>query len=175
MISKTRLARFCYRQPKLRSNFLAFKSKKTSGVTLLELVVVLAVIMVISGAVFIGTSGNTNDYRNLHNASIILQADIRYAQRRAVTEGRRFGIQLQPQLNRYSIISLYPFFEIHRTIYFRDGVTLRPTNFPDNTIMFLPRGTINRAGTVELRNGRYSQNLTATVGAGRIYVYSITN
>jgi len=152
---------------------ISWHLKKTRGVTLLELAVVLAVIMVISGAVFIGISGNTNDYRTLHNAAVALQADMRYAQRRAVMEGRRFNVHFEPSLNRYSIVTWQPSREIHRIIYFQDGITLRLTSFDGDSIGFLPRGT-GVAGTIVLSNGRYWQKLTTTVSGGRVYIYPIT-
>jgi type II secretory pathway pseudopilin PulG len=143
------------------------------GATLLELTAVIAVLMVVFGAVFIGTLGHSNDYRALRNAARVLQADMRYAQRRAVMEGRRIGVQFEVRYNRYQIVTFAPYiYPLSPPIYLPNGVNLQSVNFPQNQIIYLPRGT-GQAGTILLEKGRYSQQLTTTVGGGRVEIMSI--
>lgn len=148
------------------------KNNKTYGFTLLELVIVLGVMVVVSSAVVVGI--NQNSRRHLNNASLALQADLRYAQRRAIAEGRRFTVAFEPRQNRYHIMK-----ENHgsnmtiiRTIYFENGAQLVETSHP--TLSFLPRGTASSGFRINLRNGGYWQRTTATVSGGRIRVFDIT-
>lgn len=144
---------------------------KTSGITLLELTIAAAVLMVVVGVVLIGTRGNNNDYRALHNAALMLQADLRYAQRRAVMEGRRVGVQFEPEHNRYHIITTMPLVYI-RTIYFQNGINLLETNYPINRVMYLPRGTAI-PGRIILTNGNYWQEITTTLSGGQVRIHDI--
>lgn len=140
------------------------------GLTLLELVIVIAIIMVATGVVLIGTRGSNNDYRTLHNAALMLQADMRYAQRRAVMEGQRVEVRFEPTQNRYHLITLSPTTTL-RTVYFQNGVNLRSTTYPGNRMWYLPRATTGpQAGTIVLTNGRYWQELTTTVSGGRVEI-----
>jgi Tfp pilus assembly protein FimT len=144
--------------------------KATSGVTLLELTVAMAVLMAVVGVIFVGTRGDNSDYRALQNAALTLQADLRYAQRRAVTEGRRVGIQLDPANNRYRIITTQPLLQTLRYVYL--DVEILSTNHLDNRILYLPRGTAN-PGTLLLRNGRHTQRITTTLSGGQVRIHDI--
>lgn len=146
--------------------------KKNSGITLLELTVALAVLMAVLGFVLISAGGNNNQYRALHNAALQLQADMRYAQRLALMEGRRVGVSFEPELNRYSIITLCGGYAKHRTIYFQHGVRLRGTNYPMDRVMYLPRGTAI-PGTIILTNGPYWQEITTTLSGGQVRIHNI--
>jgi Tfp pilus assembly protein FimT len=146
--------------------------KNTRGLTLLELTIATAVLMVAIGAVIIGTRGTANDYNNLRTAALTLQADMRYAQRRAVMEGRRVGVHFEPAFNRYHIVTLNPVV-IHRTVYLQNGVNLLRVNYPNNRIMYLPRGT-GIPGTITLTNGEYWQTITTTLSGGQVRIHDRT-
>lgn len=137
---------------------------------MIELTIAAAVFLVVVGTIFIAVGGN-NNYRALHNTSVILQADLRYAQRRAIMEGQRVGIVFEPARNRYQIISLNPL-NIIRTVYFRNGVQLVSINYPNNRVMYLPRGTAI-PGSILLRNGQYWQRITTTLGGGQARLHPI--
>lgn len=143
--------------------------KDNSGVTLLELTIVMAILITLLGVVLIGTSGN--DYRALNNAAVTLEADLRYAQRRAVMEGQRYGVHFEPAHNRYHIVTINPVV-IHRTVYFQDGVRLFQTNYPYNRVMYLPRGTAI-PGTIVLTNGNLRQEITTTLSGGQVRLHNI--
>ena len=145
--------------------------KKSRGVTLLELSIAMAVALVAVGIIFITVSGNNNDHRILENASYLLQADIRYAQNKAIMEGRRIGVHFEPRLNRYHIVSISPQVT-YRTVYL-EGVTIIYVNYVGNRLHFLPRGTIYRPGTIWLEAGRYQQRITTTFTGGQVIVYPI--
>ena len=111
------------------------------------------------------------DHRALNNASLQLQADLRYAQRLAIIEGRRHGIVFDVENNRYRIISTAPERDI-RVVYLQNGVRLVETS--DDRLMFLPRGTSSGGFRINLGIGSYYQRLTATVSGGRIRVFDIS-
>lgn len=139
------------------------------GLTLLELVIALGLITIVSGGVLMASRGT--DRRHLENASLQLQADLRYAQRRAITEGRRYGVVFEPAQNRYHVILDRPVQTI-RTVNLPGGVSILETTAP--RIVFLPRGTVTEGFTIILQNGRYTQRLTGTVSGGRVRIFDIT-
>lgn len=147
--------------------------KIESGFTLIELVLVLGIITIISAGAFMSVQANAN--RALENASLALQADIRYIQRRSITEGQRYRITFELENNRYAI-SLVSSNEIIRTVYLRNGVFMYSTNFLASgslppRIEFLPRGTLSpQGGNVKLSNGRYTQTIYVNPTAGRVRI-----
>ncbi|MCL2224326.1 MAG: GspH/FimT family protein [Defluviitaleaceae bacterium] len=144
--------------------------KSQSGFTILELTVAVAVLLLAASVIFLGTRV---DYRRgLQNAALVLQADMRYAQRRAITEGQRVGIQFCAVHNRYSVITQNPLYH-HRFVYFPYGVQIYSYYLLRNRFMYLPRGTIERAGNVILRNGQYTIRITTTVGGGQAVLHPI--
>jgi len=151
--------------------------KMKSGFTLIELVLVLGIITIISAGAFMSVQANAN--RALENASLALQADIRYVQRRSITEGRRYRIAFELENNRYNILLVGPnpsSHEVIRTVYLRNGVFLCYINFltsqaePLPRVEFLSRGTISRGGNVRLSNGRYTQTIRVTPTTGRVRI-----
>jgi len=143
--------------------------KAEKGFTLLEVVIALAIITIISGGIFLVVRQSPR--RALHNASLQLQADMRYAQRRAIMEGRRFGIEFNTARNRYRIMATNPTEEI-RVVYFEGRINLWYTT--RTRLDFLPRGTASSGFRIRISNGRYEQQLTATVSGGRIEIFEIT-
>jgi len=139
-----------------------------NGFTLLELVLVLGIVTIVSAGVLVSLRGS--DRRALANASLTLQADLRYAQRRAIMEGRRYGIVFELANNRYRIVLDSPRQTI-RTVYFREGIELIDVTGPQ--LMFLPRGTASSGFSIMLSNGTYSQELTATVSGGRVRIFDM--
>ena len=148
--------------------------KTRGGFTLLELIIALTVIMIVTGGVFLAF--RQSDRQALEHASLQLQADIRYIQRRAIAEGRRFEISLERRENRYRILGLTRSEDIH--VYFQNGVRLHALTTNTGSvgsivIGFLPRGTASRALTIELRTERYSQRLTIVPSGGRVDIKDI--
>ena len=152
----------------------------TRGVTLLELSIAMAIMLVVVGAVVVGVNPNNTNYRNLNNASRRMQADLRYAQRRAVTEGRSVDVVFQPQHNRYYIRyhhrELYESARI-RTVYFQNGVRFLHNNAANFTVRYTQRGTVYGSTTIWLSNGegsnRHVQRTTINVSGGRVHVFDI--
>ena len=142
---------------------------KNGGFTLLELLIALAVIMIVSSGVFMAL--RTTQRRFLQNAMLTLQADLRYAQRRAVTEGQRIEVIFEPVHNRYRLRAVNTLEEI-RIVYLQNGVRL----ITQRTMIFHPRGTIGNPYRIELQAGnrRYSQQLTTVPSGGRAMISDVT-
>ncbi|MCL2372327.1 MAG: prepilin-type N-terminal cleavage/methylation domain-containing protein [Defluviitaleaceae bacterium] len=143
------------------------------GFSLLELVVVLGIIAIISAAAMLNFRSSA--MRDLNNVSLTLQADLRYAQRLAMIEGREIAVSFDLQNNSYSIVSLAPQIRTLRTVQLDNNIAqLRRTSHPNtNQIHFRPRTTVSYGFEVVLScaNNRYWQRLTAAVSAGRIKVF----
>ena len=138
------------------------------GFTLLELVIVLAIITISIGGILLSTRSSPR--RELYLASRQLQADIRYTQRLALSTGQRHEIVFELRYNRYRIVQVSPRATL-RTIYFRGSVQL--ISMTDTVLGFLPRGTSSRGFRIVLGNGDYGQHLTVTVSGGRVEIQEI--
>ena len=143
--------------------------KLCSGFTLLELIIALAIIMIASGAIFLAL--RPSQKRDLQNASLQLQADLRYVQRRARIEGRRYGIQFERRYNRYRIRSYIPPRAL-RVVYLENGVDLNHTSA--DIIWFTPRGTPSQGFGINLYKSGYWQRITVSVAGGRTRVWEIS-
>lgn len=143
-------------------------ASSVNSVKLVELTIAMAIVMVVVGGIFLSARGHNTTYRELETAALVLQADLRYAQRRAIMEGRRVGIFFEPSRNRYTLITQRPFSTI-RTVYFQNGIHLVETSHPQ--LMFLPRGTASSAFRITLNNGIYSQRITATLSGGQVRIH----
>ena len=147
------------------------------GFTLIELIVVLGIITILGSSFYAATQGIRR--RTLNNTSLMLQSDMRRAQRMALIEGRRWRVTFYIQHNRYSIHSVPR--RQAEYIYTTDlprGVVfdILPSVFVD----YLPRGTLGGSGptpgtgfTMYLRSGRYVQRITVLPVTGRVAVSDI--
>jgi len=147
-----------------------------SGITLLELIIALALILIVSAG--LSAPMSRSEQRALNKASLQLQADIRFAQHMAVIEGRRYYVVFNPERRSYSLGTSR--IRADETIFLENGVSfdedrgIGGNNFPENWLAFTPQGTLSRqAGTVYLRAGRFRQDVTVLVGTGRTAVFTI--
>jgi len=140
-------------------------TKRRGGFTLLELVIALAVATIISGGVFM--TFRQTPQRVLRSAALQMQADIRYAQRRAMIEGRRIQVSFYPTGRMYRI-RFYDTLEELRRVYLQDGISLLTHYLPSNRMTYLPRGTVSDAGSITLSMDGFTQRLTITPASGRV-------
>jgi len=152
--------------------------KINRGFTLLELVIALGIIVILSSGVFLSVRQIYR--RQINNASLQLQADLRYVQRRAIMEGREFGIQFDSHLNRYQFLfrdsnnspTVYGEY-----VYLGNEVRLSNVTFTNGQLFYLPRGTPSNGGSIFLvvgsGDGVYEQQITVTPSGGRVFVMEI--
>lgn len=139
-----------------------------NGFTLIELVIVIALIVILSLAGFASARGAQR--REIQNAATMIQADMRQAQRLAVIEGRRYRVRFDQINNRYFVYPVRGF--TYEPIYLPGNVSIHHMNLPISQIEYLPRGTLGghaaHGFTIVLRNRSYEQSLTITPSTGRV-------
>lgn len=140
----------------------------TDGFTLLELTVALSVTAVCAAGLTL--SHHSAERRALHDASRMIQADLRLAQRMSIIEGRHWGVQFDVVGNQYHVYSTKPLKTV-KTVAIPGGVSLVQTTA--SRLEYLPRGTVTAGFRITLKNGRYGQQLTATLSGGRIEIKDI--
>jgi type II secretory pathway pseudopilin PulG len=140
------------------------------GITIIELIIALTLVMILSSAVFI--SLRQTQRRTLENATLQVQADLRYAQRRATMEGRTFGITFTSR-NSYRIFFADPVRrDVSADIFLPSGASF-DFNLPQS-ITFTPRGTAGNTFTIRIRTGsQLLQRITVTVGGARVYAHPV--
>ena len=147
----------------------------TRGVTLLELAVALAIIAMLAAAVL--PALRQTGHRTLHNASLQLQADLRYAQQRAIREGRPTGIIFDRVNHLYRIVYFLGAAGQDtgtlniRIVHLPPGVELEFST--QARVWFHPRGTPSGGFRVILQQGGNIQHTTVSVSGGRAYVWPI--
>jgi prepilin-type N-terminal cleavage/methylation domain-containing protein len=141
--------------------------KPNSGVTLLELAIAMAIVVVFSGGLFLAL--RRTDNRALNNASLQLQADMRYAQRRAVIEGRRYDMVFDRINHGYRIRTAGQ--PAVRNVRLANNIRIEHTSADQLT--FTPRGTPTAGFSVTLLHGNQRKLITATVSGGRIHIFDI--
>jgi len=141
-----------------------------SGFTLIELVVVLAVMAILAGAGV--AASHSHDRRTLRNAGLMVQANVREAQRLALIEGRRYRVHFDIENHKFSI---HPRYDEPDWQYLPHGVEIYFLNLPRGWMEYLPRGTPGgtHTYTIRLRKGRYEQRMTVVPSGGRAELFNI--
>jgi len=148
-----------------------------SGFTLVELIIVLGVIAIM----WFAASLSTDSLRRytLNNASLALQADIRYAQQMAVMEGRLWRVDFDSVNNGYTIRrmpnNILDTADYRREVILPKGVTIDFNGRQGLFLHYTPRGTVYNAGTISLRSGSLIQTSTVVPSAGRVRIFEITS
>ena len=119
----------------------------SKGYTLIELMVVVAIISILFG---LGINGIDSliQWNKLNTAANMLSSELKIAQSRAFYEGVYYKLQFWPTLDRYRI---YKQTELYKDTQLED-IDLFNTNFTDNNIYFYPSGVPGQGGTVTLKN-----------------------
>jgi prepilin-type N-terminal cleavage/methylation domain-containing protein len=140
--------------------------KDKRGVTLIELIVVLAVSLIVFGAVRTGFS--SLDRKRVDAACYQLQAALRFAQRSAVMEGREYFVVLDT--SAYSVRYMRDdglAAVIVSEAKLPDGVTLRIAS-EERMVNYNPKGTPDRGRTLTLAGGGFMRRLTMLPSSGRV-------
>ena len=128
---------------------MKYSSNRSRGFTIIELIVIVAIILVLTTLSVNGLS-NLLQWNKLNTIAIQLRADLRLAQANAFYEGVYYKIEFWTALNRYRI---YKQTELYKDVQLED-VNLFNTNFTGNNLYFYPSGVPSQGGTVTLKNNR---------------------
>jgi len=146
-----------------------------NGFTLAELIIVLGVITIMWLAASLYADGLRR--HTLNNASLALQADIRYAQQMAVMEGRVWRVDFDSVSNSYTIRrmpnNILDTADYYREVILPRGVTIDFNGTRGLFLHYTPKGTVHNAGTISLRSGSLLQRSTVVPSAGRVRVLEI--
>ena len=145
------------------------KTKNEKGYTLLELLVVIALIAIVLSVsipsfkiVF-----NTAEKKELME----LKKDLIYARNKAVMENDIYTIKLFIKQNRYQIIKKGVIVIKDKTM--SAGIIIKENNI-SNIVDFYPTGAPSKAGTIELRNKKNQVIfITINIATGKINLKTI--
>lgn len=147
------------------------KVKSAQGLTLIELVIVLALMVILSHTALISLA--LVDRQNLNQACMQLKADLRYAQRLAIMENRRYRVDFDVKRNKYVILYKENSDDIFvKTVEMSGGVRLVSTSNLYNSVTYTSMGTTGDPCTITLRNDTYMAQLTVNLGVGRVKLTS---
>jgi len=152
--------------------------KRNRGLTLIESVIALAVILIVSSGVFFGLSPTSRAYRALDRTSRELRSNLQYVQRKAIMEGTRYGIEFDTRNNSYVVIkartpfTATQFNRDDNIIHFADGVSFVSTS-RSHRIIYTARGTVDGGTTITLASGPFRQEVRILVTSGRVNVRDI--
>lgn len=152
---------------------MASQRRNNQGVTLIELIIVLAIGLILMQGCLLSFS--SLDRRRLRQACSGLQGDLRYAQRMAMIERQQYRVTFDEASDSYDVMRMEKGThrgEMLKMVNLPDGVTIYRVNTP--YVEYNPRGTDNRAFTVILKKDAYTAEMTGNVGAGRISIKSIS-
>jgi prepilin-type N-terminal cleavage/methylation domain-containing protein len=129
-----------------------YNSKKSnSGYTIIELIVVTAIIAILTVVSFKGLF-TVKQNMDLNRAAHQLEAILKNCQSKAMYTGSYYKIEFHQSLNRYRI---FKDFVADRTIQL-ENIIIHNVNFTDNKVGFNKNGSPSMGGTVTLKtkNGK---------------------
>lgn len=134
-----------------RFKFLSFKK---TGFTLVEILVVIAIIVIIIG-ISIPTFRTFQPTLRLNGVVRELVSDLRYAQQLAVTEQLEYCLRFFPGNKKYELIKCQDpeAEEILKTVFLQDisSMVIAGFNF-DNEARYNPYGAVKESGNIVLEN-----------------------
>lgn len=139
-----------------------------NGFTLVELVISFSITVIMFGIVTVSFIP-IERYRLIQSA-YILRTDLRYCQKNAIEEKRRYGISIDVNNNLYYILRADDEGLLRKISQVKLEHAIQTNT---NSIAFTPQGTVNGAGTITLRGKFYYLEITINVGCGRVKIGQI--
>ncbi len=143
--------------------------KKRSGVTLIEVVIVIALMSVVSAIAY--GFGESLNYHTLKNFAIELCDDLRFAAQISIIDG--IPTEVYFENSSYTLRNITDDEYQHYVFKTVDYADIRLTRNGLNTIRYTPSGTLERgAQTVNITYKNKTLVLTVIPASGRVAVYS---
>lgn len=136
----------------MKSQKSKMKNQKLGGFTLLEFLVIIAIIGIIATISWSALRTLQPSWR-LDGAVRDLATDLRYAQQQSVTEQVNYGIHFSSATNEYQMIRYGTTTENVLEKSLPEGVNFyQITGFSDEEVVFNPYGAVKEMGSVSLIN-----------------------
>lgn len=158
--------------------------RAVAGFTLIELMVVLAILLIAAGLV-IPSALNSQDIQAV-SAARMIACDLQYAQNAAITSQVGLKVIFLPASNRYELILddsestplQHPINKSDYVVEFskRDGfgsVNIIRTSFASDTLKFDITGAPNSAGTIRVQAGSSVFDISVATATGKVTVAAI--
>lgn len=151
--------------------------KDCRGLTLVELVVVLAIIGVLLTVIPVNTK-TPSDESALEAAVYRIVQDIRLTQQLALTSGTPYYFEIHIKENYYRIWSHST--GTYKLEYLDPGISISVTGLDDyyagshqylRGIRYTSAGTPSKVGTITLNKNGRKRNIAVMVGTGRVRIY----
>ncbi len=142
------------------------------GFTLIELIISLAISVIILSLGSI--SFNAVERHRIVQSANILRSNLRYCQKNAVDEKRKYVLTFDSNKNSYYVRRaddsglLRKVSQINLPL----GINIF-TNAKENSVAYTLRGTTGSACTINLRGQKYFLKMTVNVGCGRVKINPI--
>lgn len=147
---------------------LSFNNNKY-GYTLLELLVVVALIVIVLsiGIPSIQIIFNTKEKAELME----FKRDIIFARNSAVVENSIYILYLDDESNSYKIAKVDKKATIIKDVQLSNGIKIKGNNF-NSSVNFLPTGAPSQGGTISMTNRKEQKiEITITPATGKINLY----
>ena len=149
---------------------LSCRAQHESGITLMETIIALAISMILAASLI--RPGINKNKRELYNACLQLQSEIRFAQKAALLGATVCRIHILEDYCQV-VLSGSSYMEVEKKN-FPDGITAQH-DLSRTYIEFTPRGTVSGAITVTMKSpSGYQQKVTVLPVTGRVSIAEAT-
>lgn len=147
------------------------RMRKQKGVTLLELTIILA-LMILALGIPLFSFGLAMDTLKLNNTAKILKSNLRLFQDKAIVEGQYYEFRFDITMNRYRI---YRGTKAIQTVNFPSGVHYLYVTIGSDVFLpvlrFYPTGSPSSGGTIALENNQKAKRyIVVTPAVGRVRI-----